>query len=326
VVGRRCADLCRCRGCAAGGYDGDGGWGGGGDGGGGGGGGEWGGGRGRGCSLVHFPFQFLCMCISMYLYMYVYRRPRRARRLPWRRARRRRPRRARPWRARAWRNGYLLRISKIVLRRLCFAPVPLLQSVASHFRCPLRPTSHASSRRAPPPSRGSLVPLSVGCLVYSQSVEIGICTARANLEPIANLNTRRVKRARAGRYVYVNHTLVCMCVFVCVCVCVCVCVRVRACVRACVWSLARSRAPPPFSLSSFPSRTRTRCISLARALCADICRRMHGIPRNKKQYNVYNFNKKIYYINDNDDRMNVITRNRQWYSVNNFNNYFSLYK
>ncbi len=90
VCGRRCADLWRCRGGAAGGnggdggwggrggaaggYGGDGGWGGRGDGGGGGGGGDWSGGRGGrggGCSRVHVPFQFLYVHVHVYVSVYV---------------------------------------------------------------------------------------------------------------------------------------------------------------------------------------------------------------------------------------------------------------
>ena len=77
VCGRRCADLWRCRGGAAGGNGGDGGWGGGADGGCGGGGCDWSsgrggrGGRGGGCSRVHVPFQLLYVHVHVYVCVYV---------------------------------------------------------------------------------------------------------------------------------------------------------------------------------------------------------------------------------------------------------------
>ena len=224
---------------------------------------------------------------------------------------------------------------------------------AAVFRtCPLHHTAVARCVRprtppvaAPPSSRVSHVPLLFGCLVYCQCVEIGRRKARANLEPIANLNTPRVKRALAGRYVCTcvymyMYTRVCVraraCMRACMRACACVrvrllvrlCVRVRACVRVCVWSLACSRAPPPPPSLSRPfPRSHARAVPLSRVLCLLIYAGECTVSPETKNIIMLTILVIIfYYVYGSDNRMNGIPRNKQGYDVNNFSNYFPLCK
>ena len=192
-------------------------------------------------------------------------------------------------------------------RKLCPGGCVSHLSVASHCRCPLRPTTHASSRSPTLFSCLTCAPfvwLSCVLSVCRNWSEKGTCKFGADCKfehPEGEKGTGGQVRMYVCIHVHVYtcvcagarvhacvHACVCVraCAFACAFVCACACVRAR--VRVVARLLARS-PPPPFSLSSFPSLTRTRCTSLARALSANICRRMHGIPRNKKHYNVNNF-------------------------------------